>query len=139
MRISHFFIISWEKQLISLNIFYSAGKCGSWSFNHNTNLCYLHDIDGCCDQFNKRKKDDNFISGYICSVCWSTKNDCPCNKEEREKNYNLGFNYCSGCKDTSNQSSTVSKILITYRKSSINVIFVSSWKIALSPWFVNSP
>ena len=23
------------------------------------------------------------MSGYICPVCWSTRNDCPCTKEER--------------------------------------------------------
>ena len=86
------------------------GTCGSWSFDYSTKLCHLHNSDGCCNQFNKREKNDNFISGYICSVCWSTKNDCPCTKDERELGANLDFSFCSGCKDTSHQSSTVSKI-----------------------------
>ena len=72
-------------------IFGRGGKCGSWSFDGSRNLCYLHDSDGCCNQFNKRVPDDNFISGYICPNCWSTKNDCPCSKDEREDDYNSDF------------------------------------------------
>jgi len=83
------------------------GKCGSWSFDYSTKLCHLHDSDGCCNQFNKREKNENFISGYVCSVCWSTKNDCPCTKEEREKYSNIVFVQTAGGTDPSHLSSTV--------------------------------
>ena len=44
-----------------------------------------------------------------CSVCWSTKNDCPCTKEEREIGANLEFSFCGGCNDAGYLSSAVSK------------------------------
>ena len=87
-------------------IFGRGGKCGSWSFDGNRNKCYLHDSDGCCDQFNKRVPDENFVSGYICPNCWSTKNDCPCSKDEREAVYNSDF--IVGNESPDHASSTVS-------------------------------
>ena len=92
---------------ITTNTLHSFGKCGSWSFDHSTSLCYLHDSDGCCNQFNKREKDDNFISGYVCSVCWSTKNECPCNKQDRERDSYVGFNFASGSVSKINLKSTI--------------------------------
>jgi len=53
------------------------GVCGAWSFDFSTQTCYLHSVDACCGQFGKREESQDYISGYTCSVCWTTKNECP--------------------------------------------------------------
>jgi len=63
------------------------GNCGAWSFDDEKGICYLHTVESCCGQFGKRKKDSNWISGYACHKCWSTKRgtDCPCPRKERQQ------------------------------------------------------
>jgi len=63
----------------------SKGSCGAWSYNKEDQECYLHNVNACCGQFGKREINYKFVSGYLCNVCWSTKNgtDCPCTAEER--------------------------------------------------------
>jgi len=60
-----------------------GGNCGAWSFNAATETCYLHNVDACCNQRGKQEEDLEFISGYNCPCCWSTRNECPCELEER--------------------------------------------------------
>jgi len=45
----------------------------------------MHTVDSCCGQFGKREDNSNFISGYVCRNCWSTKakTECPCGLEKR--------------------------------------------------------
>ena len=57
---------------------YRVGSCGAWSFDTFEETCYLHTAYSCCAQFDKRESDSNFISGYTCNQCWSTRNECPC-------------------------------------------------------------
>jgi len=61
------------------------GNCGAWSFDKEEESCYLHTVESCCGQFGKRARDPNWVSGYVCHKCWSTKRgtDCPCPIEER--------------------------------------------------------
>ena len=59
------------------------GGCGAWSFDKNEEICHLYNVNSCCGQFGKREPNPNFTSGYHCPVCWSTKNDCPCDEAER--------------------------------------------------------
>jgi len=63
------------------------GQCGAWSFDKEEETCYLHTIESCCGQFGKRKRNSNWISGYACHKCWSTKRgtDCPCSQKERQQ------------------------------------------------------
>jgi len=63
----------------------SRCKCGAWSFDDLEGICYLHNIDSCCDQTRKQQEDSSFISGYVCPHCSSTKYDCPCGLQERLK------------------------------------------------------
>ena len=79
---------------------FRLGKCGSWSFNMNTKMCYLHESDACCNQLSKREFANEFMSGYNCPVCWSTKNDCPCSEDIRLNNFFKRFT--SGGKMTEN-------------------------------------
>ena len=58
-----------------------VGQCGAWSFDTFEEICYLHTAYSCCGQFDKRESDSNFISGYTCDQCWSTRNDCPCGQK----------------------------------------------------------
>ena len=100
------------KQNLKLIIFFRSGKCGSWSFDAINNKCYLHDSDGCCKQLTKRVPDENFISGYICPNCWSTRNDCKhCPKHEREVCFDCS-DFCAGCEPPNRASSTVSAKII---------------------------
>ena len=64
---------------------YRPGLCGAWSFDNIEGKCYLHTVDGCCGQFGKQEANSDWISGYVCPHCWSTKGntDCPCNIEAR--------------------------------------------------------
>ena len=61
------------------------GLCGAWSFDNAEGKCYLHTVDGCCGQFGKQEANSDWISGYVCPHCWSTKGntDCPCTIKER--------------------------------------------------------
>jgi len=63
------------------------GNCGAWSYDDEEGECFLHTIESCCGQFGKRKKDSNWISGYACHKCWSTRRgtDCPCPRKERQQ------------------------------------------------------
>ena len=56
------------------------GHCGAWSYDTFEEICYLHTAYGCCGQFDKRVSDSDYISGYTCNACWSTRNDCPCGR-----------------------------------------------------------
>ena len=56
-------------------------KCGAWNFQGN--FCQLLSQDSCCNQKRSQIQVSNVISGYVCPVCWSTYNDCPCSKQER--------------------------------------------------------
>merc|ERR1711894_75624 len=60
-------------------------KCGAWSYDKVSALCYLHTVDSCCGQFTKRELVPGFMSGYVCKSCWSTRGECPCTVEERLK------------------------------------------------------
>jgi len=63
------------------------GNCGAWSFDKEEEICYIHTVESCCGQFGKRKKDPDWVSGYVCHKCWSTKRntDCPCSIQERQQ------------------------------------------------------
>jgi len=71
------------------------GLCGAWSFDDKDGICYIHTVESCCGQFGKREKNSDWISGYACHRCWSTKTgtDCPCSQRERKKRPN----HCGGC------------------------------------------
>ena len=60
-------------------------QCGAWSFDTSNSNCYLHSVISCCGQFGKRQINPEWISGYSCNKCWSTKRrtDCPCSEEDR--------------------------------------------------------
>jgi len=67
--------------------------CGSWSYDTIEEECYLFTMDGCCGQNDKREDNKDYISGYVCKKCWSTRNECPsvgCSLKERQT--------VSGCK-----------------------------------------
>ena len=84
---------------------FRLGKCGSWSFNMNTQICYLHESEACFDQFSKRVQEDDYMSGYNCPVCWSTRNECPCSEQIRMNDFFKRF--ASGGEITENLSATV--------------------------------
>ena len=52
--------------------------CGAWSFDNAEGKCYLHTVDGCCGQFGKQEANSDWISGYVCPHCWSTKGNTDC-------------------------------------------------------------
>ena len=60
-------------------------QCGAWSFDTSNSNCYLHSVKSCCGQFGKRQRNQEWISGYSCDKCWSTKRrtDCPCSEDDR--------------------------------------------------------
>jgi len=61
-----------------------CGICGGWSFDETEGICYLHTADACCGQKAKQvATNSNFVSGYFCIHCWSTKNQCPCSLKKR--------------------------------------------------------
>ena len=70
-----------EKESNFLSLKNRRGQCGAWSFDTFEEICFLHTAYSCCGQFDKRESDSNFISGYTCDQCWSTRNDCPCGKK----------------------------------------------------------
>ena len=77
---------NWYYLLINLNpcvhffCINRVGICGAWSFDTFEGECFLHTAYSCCGQFDKREEDSNFISGYTCNKCWSTRNECPCGR-----------------------------------------------------------
>lgn len=85
---------------------FRTGICGAWSFDASKKICYLHSTNSCCDQFGKREENYTFMSGYICPHCWSTRNQCPCSEEERQKGINV--QKISGGSYTAQTSATVS-------------------------------
>jgi len=96
-----------------------CGKCGAWSFDESELKCYFHTVDACCGQTLKQEKDNNFLSGYFCNQCWSTKGACPCSLEERLKTYPTD---CKGVNEFSNDdegaktpdlTSSAAKLIIT--------------------------
>ena len=60
-------------------------QCGAWSFDTVNLKCFIHTVNSCCGQFGKREEVTEWISGYSCEKCWSTKRntDCPCSLKER--------------------------------------------------------
>ena len=73
----------------------------------------MHTVNTCCGQFGKRENNSNFISGYKCKVCWSTKDgtDCPCPVSERilPDPGDIGFSTGKTSFHVTGQVSTVSK------------------------------
>ena len=59
----------------------------------------MHTADGCCGQKEKQVQKSNWISGYFCVHCWSTKHQCPCSLKDRLKGQN-------GCKIAQNSGAT---------------------------------
>jgi hypothetical protein len=59
----------------------------------------MHTADGCCGQKEKQVQKPNWISGYFCIHCWSTKNQCPCSLKDRLQGQN-------GCKIAQNSGAT---------------------------------
>merc|ERR1719266_1948359 len=64
-----------------------CGMCGAWNFNKDDGTCLLHTADSCCGQRGKQENNPDWISGYVCSACWSTEagTDCHCSLEKRQK------------------------------------------------------
>jgi len=62
--------------------------CGAWSFDDIEGVCYLHNLDSCCGQKEKQEPNVNFISGFICPACSSTKHECPCSIIDRKSHCN---------------------------------------------------
>jgi len=73
------------------------GQCGAWSYDKKELICYLHTVDSCCGQFGKREINEDFVSGYACNACWSTKSgtECPCSVEDRLGTSSI--KHCNGC------------------------------------------
>ena len=83
---------------VQINPRQRSGFCGAWSFDVVNEVCYLHNIDACCGQKDKQEVDNNFISGYLCKQCWSTRNDCPCTLAERQQSVLDGKQISAGAK-----------------------------------------
>merc|ERR1711976_521299 len=64
-----------------------CGICGAWSYDDFEGNCYLHTADACCGQKGKQERNIDWISGYICPICWSTGRgaECPCSLTQRLK------------------------------------------------------
>jgi len=60
-------------------------KCGAWSYDKLEGICYIHSVNACCAQKTKQIDDYNFVSGYRCPRCSSTKDKCPCSLAELVK------------------------------------------------------
>lgn len=60
------------------------GECGAWGYDQFNEICHLHNINSCCGQREKHEENQDYISGYVCNVCWSTRKDCPCSVIERQ-------------------------------------------------------
>ena len=79
--------------------FCRCGICSAWSYDETEELCFMHTADGCCGQKEKQVQKSNWISGYFCVHCWSTKHQCPCSLKDRLKGQN-------GCKIAQNSGAT---------------------------------
>ena len=44
-----------------------------------------------CAVFLSMSNAGEYMSGYICPVCWSTRNYCPCDKNSRMENFHAYF------------------------------------------------
>ncbi len=88
----------WLKYLIR------SGVCGAWTFESYPNSedgsgsCRLKSINACCGQFAKREvtATASVVSGYMCSKCWSTRNQCPCSFEDRRSSIDSNFIIAGG-------------------------------------------
>jgi len=49
-----FFYEDWEECLEECSI--RQGNCGAWSYDDDSQTCYIHTIDSCCGQFGKQEK-----------------------------------------------------------------------------------
>ena len=86
--------------------------CGAWSYDDIEGKCFLHTIDACCGQFDKQEESENWISGYICNQCWSTRNECPCDLVERSQGCDGSTAFSSGAaKPPQTNSPSVSKAI----------------------------
>ena len=66
-------------------LFSRCDKCGAWSYDKLEGICYIHSVNACCAQKTKQIDDYNFVSGYRCPRCSSTKDKCPCSLAELVK------------------------------------------------------
>ena len=73
-----------DKSDDKITYFSRCGICAAWSFNALEETCTLHTTDACCGQLDKRRANSDFVSGYICPQCSSTRNDCPCPRRIRQ-------------------------------------------------------
>ncbi len=81
-----------------------SGVCGAWTFESYPNSedgsgsCRLKSINACCGQFAKREvtATASVVSGYMCSKCWSTRNQCPCSFEDRRSSIDSNFIVAGG-------------------------------------------
>jgi len=80
--------------------------CGAWSYDDTEGKCFLHNVSACCGQLEKQEESENWISGYICNQCWSTRNDCPCNSVERSKGCDGSTAFSSGAQKTDKNTPT---------------------------------
>ena len=96
-----------------------CGICAAWSFNALEETCTLHTTDACCGQLDKRRANSDFVSGYICPQCSSTRNDCPCPRRIRQ----LGT---LGCHIA--QSAGKSPI---YTSTAVSLTKIPNWKGAV--------
>ena len=86
--------------------------CGAWSYDDIEGKCFLHTTDACCGQFDKQEESENWISGYICNQCWSTRKECPCDLVERSQGCDGSTAFSSGAaKPPQTNSPSVSKAI----------------------------
>lgn len=83
------------------------GICGAWSYDKEEEDCYIHNVESCCGQRGKQEKNPSFVSGYRCTVCWSTKEgtDCPCSIEERNSATSFSGHTSGGARETTHLTS----------------------------------
>ena len=87
-------------------------ECGAWSYDDIEGKCFLHTTDACCGQFDKQEESENWISGYICNQCWSTRKECPCDLVERSQGCDGSTAFSSGAaKPPQTNSPSVSKAI----------------------------
>ena len=62
------------------------------------------------------------MSGYICPVCWSTRNDCPCTKEDRvEKCKSTEF--AADAEIPEDMTAAVSQFFFQFHEKQIEFLF----------------
>jgi len=135
--------LAWEKcQAQCLVRNRDEGVCGAWSYNGATEKCYLHNVDACCGQKDKQEPNNEFVSGYVCPHCWSTRNQCPCGIAWRQA--------CLTCQITEGveayfdsrliETTTSEAITTPIRSVSTDDVYTSPWTIfpcASKPVFKN--